>query len=335
MNNEILFKPNALITATNEKTLSFTNNEYKFFDMLLQRCQYNNYHGFRKAKFTIEDTSLIFKHAENTSVKGIVEILEKFKAIALKFKLNGLYVSSYAISQYTYSEEIGEFTCGMTDEVFKLLTGYNEYGYAPINLESTRKFKSFYSQRLYQLFRSWSKPNKKVLKEFKLSELKDLCDVKEGSSYNAYKIFKRDVLKKALKEINNNFPMEVEISKEIKVGRKIARIEFSILDHETKNYKFDKGEIVEFVDAQIIKDYKTSSENDDNISSEDYVQLIDLGIRESIHQKFINDFADYKEYLKLVEKAVEKTLDSIGGKTINTRNYKYFKAVLNNLMPTD
>lgn len=37
MNNEILFKPNCLILATANKTV--TSSEYKVYDTLLQRCQ--------------------------------------------------------------------------------------------------------------------------------------------------------------------------------------------------------------------------------------------------------------------------------------------------------
>lgn len=334
MNNKILFKPNSLILATYDTDLRFTPTEYKFFDMLLQRCQYSNNYGFRKANFIKEDIVCIFTHYGDLSVKNICVTLEKFRKLSLRFKLGKEFVVGSAISEYTYNEETAEFSCSMSENVYKLLSGYNEYGYAPINIELTRKSKTYYTQKLYQMFRSWSKYNKEVLKEFKFSELKQVCNVIEGSVYEIYAEFKKRILLKSLKEINEKSNMEVKILKETRRNRRVVSIEFSILDHETKNYKFNKnGEIVEYVDAQIIEEDHDVSKDD--ISSEDYVQLIDLGIRESIHQKFINDFADYKEYLKAVEKAVEKTLDSIGGKTINTRNYKYFKAVLNNLMPTD
>ena len=62
--------------------------------------------------------------------------------------------------------------------------------------------------------------------------------------------------------------------------------------------------------------------------------LLDLNINESIHTQFLKDFYNYKQYIKSVQTASEKTLGSLGGKTINKRNYKYFKTSLENLIPS-
>lgn len=70
MNNEILFKPNALILATHNNNLGITSNEYKLFDALLQRCQYNNSYGWRKAEINREEIKKIIKHTESTTVKS-------------------------------------------------------------------------------------------------------------------------------------------------------------------------------------------------------------------------------------------------------------------------
>lgn len=84
------------------------------------------------------------------------------------------------------------------------------------------------------MFRMWSKTNVTISHTYKLKEIKEICDIFEGSCYDEYKVFKRDILKKALKEIKNKLNMDVEIVKENRVNRKVSSIEFAITDYEPK-----------------------------------------------------------------------------------------------------
>lgn len=317
MNNEILFKPNALILATHNNNLDITSNEYKLFDTLLQRCQYNNSYGWRKAEINREEIKKVIKHTENTTVKGVIKTLEKFKNISLNFKLGNKFVSGYAIAEYVYDRETDSFSCSMSDNVYTVLINYARYGYSPINLDLVRRSKSYYTQKIYGLFRMWSRSNETVTKTFTLSEIKSICDIQEGTSYDEYREFKRRVLLPALKEIESSLNMTIDY-KEIRKMRRVSSIEFSITDHEPRKYKFEKDMLI----SEDIKETYEEIEND-QIDSMDYVNLIDLNFRESIHKKFLNDFSDYKNYIMAVELASKRTLDSTGGKSINKRNYNY------------
>lgn len=326
-NNEILFKPNALIMATCNVD-DITSSEYKLFDTLLQRCQYNNGYGFRKAEIKREEIKNIIKDNNGTKIESIKNTFDKFKGISLKFTLEKKYVSGYLIAEYEYDFELDTFRCSMSDNVFKLLMDYSKYGYSPIDLQIVRKARGYYTQKIYGLLRMWSKQNKTIVKSYTIDQIKDICDIFKGTSYDAYADFKRRVLTPAVKEINEKLNMEVEY-KEIKCGRKVQSIEFKFIDHEPRKYKFDDNQIIE--PKEIIEEIKVEEKND-TIDSIDYMNMIDCNINESIHSKFISDFDDYKNYFVAVKTASEKTLGAIGGKTINKRNYKYFKTCLENLI---
>lgn len=321
MNNEILFKPNSLIMAKSDCD-NIKSNEYKVYDTILQRCQFYQGYGFRKAELTRDEIKMIVKTNDYTTVNEITNTLDKFRGITLKFKLGTKYITSGAIAEYDYDTSTDTFSIVISENVFNILMEYSKYGYSPIDLKIIRKARSYYTQKIYGMFRAWSKYNKKVNHTYQLEEIKGVCDIFEGK-YSEYKIFKRDVLKKAIKEINESLNMNVEIVKENRINRKVASIEFSINDFESKKYNFISNKIVEV---------KAEDKVDDVIDNIDYANLIDMNLNESIHNKFINDFSDYKDYIKAVEIASRKTLDSVGGKTINKRNYNYFKTSLENLL---
>lgn len=327
MNNEILFKPNSLILATSN-TNDITSSEYKLFDTLLQRCQYNNGYGWRKAELKREEIKEIIKANDYSTVKAIINTLDKFRSINMKFKIGSKLVSGDAISEYTYDENTGVFSCSISENVFNVLMNYSKYGYSPIDLQIVRKAKSYYTQKIYGILRMWSRYKEVVNKTYTLEQIKEVCDISGLTSYDNYKEFKRRVLNPVIKEINEKLNMEVEY-KEVKCGRKVHSIEFIFTDHEPRKYKFEDKQIIE--PKEIIEEIKVEEKND-TIDSIDYMNMIDCNINESIHSKFISDFEDYKNYFVAVKTAAEKTLGAIGGKTINKRNYKYFKTCLENLI---
>lgn len=325
MNNEILFKPNSIITAKSNCS-DISSTEYKIYDTVLQKCQFYQGHGFRKAHLTKDEFKNIIKNKNDLTIKSIYDILEKFRTITLHFKMGSSYITSSAISEYSYNEEDDTFSIFVSDNVFNLLMNYATYGYSPIDLKLVRKAKSYYTQKIYGMFRMWSKVNSTVVHTYKLTEIKDICDIFEGTCYDEYKVFKRDILNKSIKEIREKLNMDVQIIKENRVNRKVSSIEFSITDHEPKKYNFDKDVIKEN-----IIEVDNPSDNTE-IDSIDYMNLINLNIKESVHKKFLEDFSDYTNYMEAVETASMRTLNAVGGKSINMKNYNYFRASLRNLI---
>lgn len=89
--------------------------------------------------------------------------------------------------------------------------------------------KSGYSVRLYELFKSYLwVGNWKV----SLEEIKEILQIKD--KYPEFKILKRDVLERALKEINTYTDIVVEMET-IRSGRKIAALKFNIREKQGSN----------------------------------------------------------------------------------------------------
>lgn len=327
LNNEILFKPNSLIMATaNSSNISAT--EYKLFDTIFQRCQYNGF-GWKIATLSRDEMKSIIKNNDDSSISNIKSTLDKFRDIKLSFKLGTKFVSGSVIAEYTYDEATDIFTCSMSDNIYTVLMEYAKYGYSPIDLKIVRNARGYYTQRIYGMLRRWSKYKNIVIIEYTLEEIKSVCGISSGTSYDEYKNFRKRILDPAVNEINQKLGMEV-VYKPIKVIRKVQKIEFTVKDNVSKHNNFKNDKIIE---SKGISEVAVDKIEKEEIDSIDYMNLIDFRINESVHEIFLKDFYNYKDYILAVKTASEKTINTIGGKTINKRNYKYFKTVLEGLIP--
>ncbi len=108
--------------------------------------------------------------------------------------------------------------------IFKALCGNEEEQslyYTTIKLLEQKAFRCVYSIIFYEIFKKYEKINIPI---FSIDELKEITGTK--SKYQEYKYFKRDVLKKALEELNlfdNKYQYSFE---EKKLGRKVIEIIF-------------------------------------------------------------------------------------------------------------
>lgn len=93
------------------------------------------------------------------------------------------------------------------------------------------RMKSSYSQRLYEILKSYHYLG---VARFSIDELRRKLYIDD--EYSEYKYFKRDILEKAIKEINEITSIYVEYT-EIKEYRKVVEIEFTI-QHYTENPKY-------------------------------------------------------------------------------------------------
>jgi plasmid replication initiation protein len=119
--------------------------------------------------------------------------------------------------------------------------------YVRINLSEIAGLNSFYSLRLYQIFKAnlakRSKHVKIVTKSYPLSELRELFGAKK--KYDEFKYFNRDILSKATDEINDATQIFVKYET-LRTKRKVSHIEFTFC--EKKDYKEYKQ--LSFFDAE-------------------------------------------------------------------------------------
>jgi plasmid replication initiation protein len=82
---------------------------------------------------------------------------------------------------------------------------------------------SFYSIRVYELLKQYEKIGKRVISVEGLKDMLGLLD-----SYKSYYLFKKRVIEQAKKELDEHCDITFEY-REIRVGRKIDKIEFNII----------------------------------------------------------------------------------------------------------
>jgi len=100
---------------------------------------------------------------------------------------------------------------------------------------------SFYSIRVYELLKQYEKIGKRVISVEGLRDMLGLLD-----SYKSYYLFKQRVIEQAKKELDEHCDITFDY-REIRIGRKIEKIEFNIIrqpevfnDAEVVNNKFSK-----------------------------------------------------------------------------------------------
>lgn len=128
-----------------------------------------------------------------------------------------------------YGKPIIELTCTETSkDLFFCIGKYHYFKYALENVINLTRKASYllYLHILTNRFRGeW---------ELLLEELRDeVLDCKEQESYQEYKIFKRDVLDPAVKEVNEKTDCRFEYET-VKRGRRVAKIKFTYLSKDSQ-----------------------------------------------------------------------------------------------------
>lgn len=252
MENEILFKPNTLIRGVFE----VDSKEYKAFNLMLQKMQLELQRGkdinkdTEIARISVNEFREIFKRNNEKSLEVIKSILDRLQNVKINFiDKNGIPTTAVLIPKvkiYKDEKELGFFMDKEVIEVFQQhLEGKKEF--SPLNLTLMKKAKGFYSQRLYELLRSWSGEKRALI--MSLKTLKEKLGITDRKSYDEYKNLNKAVLKPAIEEINKKFNMEVTYTA-IKSGNRTTKVLFKINDLEPRRYDFKSGSFNEGTDLK-------------------------------------------------------------------------------------
>lgn len=148
---------------------------------------------------------------------------------------NGRTVKSRWLQDVTYLDDQGSIELCFTRTVVKGISridGAIDF-FTKYLLSNTIHFKSVYSVRLYELLNQWKNGDPKKMPMFEVFKLRAQLgvDVKE---YQVMADFKKRVLDKALKEINDYSDLHIEY-RQVKKGRNIIGFYFDI--KEKKDHK--------------------------------------------------------------------------------------------------
>ncbi|KPI46370.1 replication protein [Clostridioides difficile] len=326
---EILMQPNNLIKSKYD----FTNVENKLFYKILFNAQKQQNSSY-VTTISKEELKVFMKNNNDYEHKNIKEILNMFQQSVLEFD----YIEETTGKLKTFgSGLINTYELDHTDQIYTIMMHevlYNHItdfvkmqkkknGYTAINLSVLFNFRGAYTQRLYTLFRLWSRENKEVEVKYKLDELRFYLKLKDNV-YPEYKYFKQNVLKRAMNEINKKGNMVVSIKEEKRKNRKIDEIIFSVIDYEPRKY-FDKDILVE--------DYIPKKKQDNEVSFSFYIPNENIFTTGTI-KLFKEDFKefDFKSdvYLNAFNKSIAIALERDNTDIINTKNYDFFKSTLSN-----
>lgn len=156
-----------------------------------------------------------------------------------------------------------------------------------MQLQILYSLRSQYSQRLYLILRSWTGVKRNI--DFTVEDLRTI--LKLDGKYPTYKLFKANVLKRAIEEINKTGVMSVEISDEVKVGRSIKKVVFGVKDNEPRKY------------------VRLFEEKDESILWLDYIKVENKELLERLKLKYSDMNFDSLIVKNIFYKAYDKTLN--------------------------
>lgn len=347
---EILMQPNNLIKSKYD----FTAIENKLFYKLLFNAQrHNEKSPLYQTIITSDEIKTFIKRSNTFVYSGIQEILNLFQQSILEFEYideesgEKELFSSGLVTSYKYNPDKNLYRIEIHEILYKHITDFVKMqqeglGYTALNLSLLFSFRGAYSQRMYTFLRMWSRQNKEVEVKYSIEDLRKYLKIRPDT-YPAYKNFKQKVIKKSIEEINKIGNMKVEIKDEIKKGRKVDQIVFSVIDYEPRKY-FDKN-IVEYDENGKNKGLELLNEgkcmNTQEIQKETlkienkgfYIPdetVFTKGTLRSFKLDFENiDFKD--KYMKnAFDDSVMITLDRDDVETIKATSYKFFKGTLDN-----
>lgn len=326
-------QPNNLIKSKYD----FSSIENKlFYKMLFNSQKQNAYSNSYTTTITKNELKSFMKNKNDFEYRNIKDILNMFQLSVLEFDyiddINGKLktFSSGLILSYELDHSEQVYTIEIHKTLYKHITDFVKMqsvgnGYTPIDLSLLFNFRGVYSQRLYTLFRLWSREHKCIDVKYKLDELRNLLKLK-NDVYPQYKYFKQNVIKRALKEINEKGNMKVDIKQEIRKGRKVDEIVFSVIDYEPRRY-FEK-------DNKLEESTSTEDNAIDIVYNNDLYIPDEAIFTNGTLRRFKIDFEniDFRnEYMKKAfDDAVMITLDRDDVETIKATSYKFFKGTLDN-----
>lgn len=331
-NIDLLMQSRQLVHTSYEVTA--IQNRIFYYCLLTAQKEKN---GELSCEVKLDDIKKLIPNKNQRTLSNIKKTIQILKQTSLEFEKNedgDIIECDYNLisgSEYNVNKEI--FKIKLAERLYKHLIDYTVY--APLSLDILTKFKSFYSQRLYELLRLWSRTDKLIIKSFKVDQLRFILGVVD--KYPEYKNFKQRVLNQAIKEINQFGNMEVEIE-EIKVGRKVEEIKFEILDHERKVYFRDriKKETINTIKTEEKEIEETLIEIDSNnisVINEFYIPNKKLFTVKTL-SNFRNDFKEYNfkdaQYKKLLQDSIIIALEKDDEEKIKVKSYSYFKKILEN-----
>lgn len=227
INDNWIYQSNKLI----ESSYTLTVIEQKLIRLLASMIKKDD-DEFTEYEFKTKELIKILNTSDSRFYRDIDNITDLVmqRIIKIKDKATGSWEKYHWVDTAKYSKGILKLKIHRDLKPFYLsLDWYSKY-----QLKNIMQFKSTYSFRLYELFKQYQSIGSRILT---IEELRLILDIGK-TQYSKYANLKQKVLNIAIKEINVNTDLCIEI-KEMKNVRKVVSIKFSIKENVI-NEKLDE-----------------------------------------------------------------------------------------------
>ncbi len=238
MRNKVIRKSNALVEAS-YRLYASEKRVILFLASMIQPDE----EDFKSYIFSIKEFAKIAELKHKGEYSEVKEITRRLISRVLEIQTpTGLLQTSW-LSSAEYIEGSGKvilkFDSKLKPYLLQLKDRYTKYGLAQVI-----RLKSIYSIRIYELLKQYEKIGER---SFLVEELRQKLGIEPGQyvNYNSLKVY---VLTVAQVELKAKTDVSFEFE-EIKIGRKVGKIRFSI-----KSTAVDAGKLLNAENAEIIVD---------------------------------------------------------------------------------
>ena len=213
-------KANALIEARYKLTLQEQRLILAYISLLSPEDE-----EFPTVEIKVKDLIQLLELNDKDYYDKIKETLERLRSRVLKIRKPDGYLITGWISSAEYFDKEGKVELTLDPKLKPYLLKLRE-AFTTYALRNILKLRSSYAIRLYELLKQYESVGRR---RFSIDELRQLLGI-EPDEYTRYNDFKRRVILQAQKELKEKTDIYFDF-REIKRGRRVAEIEFTILEN--------------------------------------------------------------------------------------------------------
>lgn len=300
--------------------------ENKLFQLVLYNNQKQKHNGICECEISISELANVIGNKNERTLKEIENKLKTIMKKSLTFYNSQIKGEYQLISGYEIMKAKGSINIIMLERVVEIMQQYHKNKqispYAPINLSLFFELRSFYSQKLYDELRLWSRHNKEIKHIFLLSEIRFVTGTE--NKYPRWSNFSQKVLDVACEEINAKAKMKVSYEAKKEKGT-VTKVEFTILDYEPHVY-FDNNKLIKKINNIKLLDLSNLQE--------DFKMYIDKEVKQIENTLFNNQSEEdnfiIEQKIESLMKEINEKIEELNSseKTIIERNIKIAEGAL-------
>jgi plasmid replication initiation protein len=217
---------NALIRA-NQDSLSLSEKRILLYLISLISPEDEDFKYYRV--YVNEFEKLLRNNKSSTNqIFNCMNAIDKMEGKRIRIEIDDHITSTRLVLKSKYYVAHGYFDVLLDDELKPHLLNLKDH-FTTIAIKQGLQLTSVNAVRLYEILKSWQSTGKMIVKVDKLKEMMGI-----QGKYKLFSQFKANCLKQIIAQINKFTDIKVAIKQEIKKGRTVDQLTFSIKSQKTK-----------------------------------------------------------------------------------------------------